>query len=58
MARNSRNKANMAKHKVITFTPIIILSTLINIAVSLQINGMLKILYRPVVTAVEKNSSQ
>ena len=37
--RNSRNEANMAKHKVITFAPIIVLATLI--AVSLQLNGML-----------------
>ena len=39
VARNSRNKANMAKHKVITFAPIIALATLI--AVSLLSNGML-----------------
>ena len=39
VARNSRNKANTMKHKIITFTPIIALATLI--AVSLQLNGML-----------------
>ena len=39
VARNSRNKANMAKHKVITFVPVIALATLI--AVSLLSNGML-----------------
>ena len=39
LVRNSRNEANMAKHKVITFAPIIVLATLI--AVSLQLNGML-----------------
>ena len=39
VARNSRNKANTVKHKIITFTPIIALATLI--AVSLQLNGML-----------------
>ena len=39
VARNSRNKANVAKHKVITFAPIIALATLI--AVSLLSNGML-----------------
>ena len=39
VARNSRNKANTVKHKIITFTPIIIaLATLI--AVPLQLNGM------------------
>ena len=30
VARNSRNKANMAKHKVITFVPIIAVSLLSN----------------------------
>ena len=39
VARNSKNKANTVKHKIITFTPIIALGTLI--AVSLQLNGML-----------------
>ena len=39
VARNSRNKANTVKHKIITFMPIIALATLI--AVSLQLNGML-----------------
>ena len=39
VARNSRNKANTVKHKIITFTPIIALATLI--ALSLQLNGML-----------------
>ena len=39
VARNSRNKANTVKHKIITFTPIIALATLI--AVSQQLNGML-----------------
>ena len=39
LPRNSRNKANLAKHKVITFMPVIALATLI--AVSLQLNGML-----------------
>ena len=39
LAGNSRNKANLAKHKVITFIPVIALATLI--AVSLQLNGML-----------------
>ena len=39
VARNSRNKANTVKHKIITSTPIIALATLI--AVSLQVNGML-----------------
>ena len=38
VARNSRNKANTVKHKIITFTPITALATLI--AVSLQLNGM------------------
>ena len=37
VARNSRNKANTVKHKIITFTPITALATLI--AVSLQSNG-------------------
>ena len=39
LAPNSRNKANMAKHKVITFAPIIPLVTLI--AVLLQLNELL-----------------
>ena len=39
LARNSRNKANMAKQKVKTFAPIIALATLLD--VSLQSNGML-----------------
>ena len=39
VARNSRNKANMAKQKVKTFAPIIALATLLD--VSLQSNGML-----------------
>ena len=39
VARNSRNKATTVKHKIITFTPIIALATLI--AVSLQLNEML-----------------
>ena len=39
LGRNSRNKATMTKHKVITFAPIIVLASLI--AVSLQLNGML-----------------
>ena len=39
VARNSRNKANTVKHKIITLTPIIALATLI--AVSLQLNGIL-----------------
>ena len=38
-AQNSRNKANMAKQKVITFAPFIRLAT--HIAVSLQMNGVL-----------------
>ena len=38
VARNSRNKANRVKHKIITLTPIIALATLI--AVSLQLNGI------------------
>ena len=39
LARNSRNKANMAKQKVKTFAPVIALATLL--AVSLQSNEML-----------------
>ena len=39
MARNSRNKANIIIHKVITFAPIIALATLV--AVPLLSNGML-----------------
>ena len=39
LARNSRNKANMARQKVKTFAPIIALATLLD--VSLQSNGML-----------------
>ena len=39
VARNSRTKANMAKHEVITFAPIISLATLV--AVPLLSNGML-----------------
>ena len=39
VARNSRNKANTVKHKIISFTPIIALATLK--AVSLQLNGVL-----------------
>jgi len=42
LAQDSRNKANLAKHKVVTFMPVIALATLI--AVSLQLNGMLMVL--------------
>ena len=40
VAQNSRNKANITKHKVITCAPVIALATLI--AVSVLLNGMLK----------------
>ena len=39
MVRNSRNKANMAKHKVTTFAPIIALATFLTL--SLLSDGML-----------------
>ena len=39
LARNSWNKVTRAKHKVITFAPIVALAALI--AVSLRLNGML-----------------
>ena len=45
VARNSRNKANMAKHIVITFTPFIALATVV--AVSLQLNWIVMIWKMP-----------
>lgn len=39
MARNSRNKTNIAKHKVITFAPNIAFSTLVAV-LSSQLNGI------------------
>ena len=36
VARNSRNKANTVKHKIITFTPIIALATLIAVFTAVE----------------------